>query len=88
MKIPFSLLLLLLAAALPAAQAQPAKWPDKSVRTLVPFAPGGASDVVARIVSPKLSEEFGQSFIVDNRAGAGGSIGAELMVRADVSMVR
>lgn len=83
MKIPFSLLLLLLAAALPAAQAQPAKWPDKSVRTLVPFAPGGASDVVARIVSPKLSEEFGQSFIVDNRAGAGGSIGAELMVRAN-----
>jgi len=77
------LLLLTLAAALPAAYAQPAKWPEKSVRAIVPFAPGGATDVVARIVAPKLSEEFGQSFIIDNRAGAGGSIGVDLMVRAN-----
>ncbi len=78
-----TLLLLTLTTALPAAFAQsPAKWPDKPVRAIVPFAPGGASDVVARIISPKLAEEFGQSFVVDNRAGAGGSIGVEMVVRA------
>jgi tripartite-type tricarboxylate transporter receptor subunit TctC len=49
---------------------------------IVPFAPGGATDVVARIMSPRLSEEFGQQFVVDNRAGAGGAIGAELTARA------
>jgi tripartite-type tricarboxylate transporter receptor subunit TctC len=78
-----TLLLLALTTTLPAAFAQsPAKWPDKPVRAIVPFAPGGASDVVARIMSPKLAEEFGQSFVVDNRAGAGGSIGVEMVVRA------
>ncbi len=82
MKTTRTLLLLALAAALPAAHAQSTKWPDKPVRAIVPFAPGGASDVVARILSPKFAEEFGQSFIVDNRAGAGGSIGVEMVVRA------
>ena len=77
-----ALLLLALAAAVPYAYAQSGKWPDKSVRVIVPFAPGGATDVVARIMSPRLSEEFGQQFIVDNRAGAGGAIGAELAARA------
>ena len=82
MKTTRALLLLALSAALPAAHAQSTKWPDKPVRAIVPFAPGGASDVVARILSPKFAEEFGQSFIVDNRAGAGGSIGVEMVVRA------
>jgi len=77
------LLVLSLAAALPLAQGQTAKWPDKSVRAIVPFAPGGGTDVVARIVAPKLSEEFGQQFVIDNRAGAGGSIGVEMVVRAN-----
>ncbi len=75
-------MLLACAAALP-AHAQNFKWPDKPVRAIVPFAPGGASDVVARIMSPKLAEEFGQTFVVDNRAGAGGSIGVEMVVRAN-----
>src|ERR1019366_1566102 len=76
-------LVLVLAAAMPAAHAQTGKWPDKPVRVVVPFAPGGATDVVARIVSPRLAEGFGQQFIVDNRAGAGGTIGAEIVVRAN-----
>src|SRR5689334_12514276 len=63
--------------------AQNAKWPDKPVRAIVPFAPGGATDVVARIIAPKLADAFGQSFVIDNRAGAGGSIGVELVVRAN-----
>jgi tripartite-type tricarboxylate transporter receptor subunit TctC len=82
MKARPALLLLTLAAALPVAYAQSGKWPDKPVRVIVAFAPGGATDVVARIMSPRLSEEFGQQFIVDNRAGAGGAIGAELAARA------
>jgi tripartite-type tricarboxylate transporter receptor subunit TctC len=75
-------LLLALMAALPAAHAQNAKWPERPVRVIVPFPPGGSPDVVARLLAPRLSEEFGQQFVVDNRAGAGGTIGAEIAVRA------
>jgi len=57
-------------------------WPNKVIRTIVPFAPGGGTDVVARIIAPKLSEEFGQQFVIDNRAGAGGAIGSEMAVKA------
>jgi tripartite-type tricarboxylate transporter receptor subunit TctC len=63
------------------AAAAPA-WPTKPVRLIVPFSPGGGTDIIARILGQKLSETFGQQFIVDNRAGGGGTMGAEMTVRA------
>ena len=83
MKTIRALLVLALAAALPAAQAQTGKWPDKPVRVIVPFPPGGTTDVVARTFAPRLAEEYGQQFVVDNRGGAGGAIGAEIAARAN-----
>ncbi len=64
--------------ALATAQA----YPNKVVRVMVPFAPGGGSDITARQVSAKLSDMFKQQFIVENRAGAGGIVGMELTARA------
>jgi tripartite-type tricarboxylate transporter receptor subunit TctC len=76
------LLLLALAALLAATQARAGQWPDKPVRMVVPTAAGGTSDVLARTFASKLSDEYGQQFIVDNRPGAGGAIGNELAARA------
>ena len=67
-------------AALPAA-AQ-GNWPTKPVRIVVPFAAGGTTDLLARAIAPELSKAFGQQFIVDNRAGAGGNVGAEIVARS------
>ena len=61
---------------------QAANYPVRPLRVLVPFAPGGASDFVARIVQPKLGEVLGQTVVVDNRAGASGNIGVEVSARA------
>jgi tripartite-type tricarboxylate transporter receptor subunit TctC len=57
-------------------------YPNRPVRIIVPFAPGGSTDVVARILADKLGAEFKQSFIVENRAGAGGNIGADAVAKA------
>src|SRR5436309_6823521 len=59
-----------------------ASYPNRPVRMIVPFAPGGASDFVARIISPKLSELLGQQIVVDNRPGASGNIGMDLAAKA------
>jgi tripartite-type tricarboxylate transporter receptor subunit TctC len=60
----------------------PGGYPQKPVRFLVPFAPGGTTDLLARIVSQRLSDELGQQLVVDNRGGAGGTIAAEIVARA------
>ena len=69
-----------------AASALPARaqsgWPNKPVRIVVPFAAGGTTDILARALAPELSKAFGQQFIVDNRAGAGGNVGAELVAKS------
>jgi tripartite-type tricarboxylate transporter receptor subunit TctC len=57
-------------------------WPNKPVRIVVPFAPGGTTDILARAVAPELSKAFGQQFVVENKPGAGGNLGAEVVAKS------
>src|SRR5512139_2067366 len=57
-------------------------YPTKPIRIIVPFAPGGGADILARLLGPKLTESWGQRVIVDNRAGAGGIVGTEMTAKA------
>jgi len=72
---------LVLASAAPGAWAQ-AAWPNKPVRIVVPFPPGGTTDILARAIAPELGKAFGQSFIIENRGGAGGNVGTEIVAKA------
>jgi tripartite-type tricarboxylate transporter receptor subunit TctC len=65
-----------------AALAAEDEYPNRPVKIIVPFAPGGSTDVVARILADKLGAELKQTFVVDNRAGAGGNIGADLVAKS------
>ena len=77
---------ILLALAAPAAMAQStsaSSYPDHPVRMIVPWPPGGGTDIFARAISQKLQQSLGQPFVVENRAGASGNIGASMVARAD-----
>ncbi|MDR2330344.1 MAG: tripartite tricarboxylate transporter substrate binding protein, partial [Comamonas sp.] len=69
-------------ALLPTAQAQGTGYPSKPVKLVVGYAPGGATDIGARLIADALGKDLGQSFIVENRPGANSNIGAEYVVRA------
>ncbi|MGE4242844.1 Bug family tripartite tricarboxylate transporter substrate binding protein [Ramlibacter sp.] len=75
---------ILIAAALAVATTLPAfaAYPDKPVTLVVPFPPGGSTDAIARVIGQKLQEKLGQSFVIDNKAGATGTIGAAYVKRA------
>ncbi len=75
------ILSLALALCIP-AQVLAQAWPAKPVRLIVPFPPGGSTDLVARIVAQKVSERLGQSLVVENRGGAGGTVGTEAAAKA------
>lgn len=75
-----AVLALALVMALPAQSAD--VYPSRPVRMVVPFAPGGASDFVGRLIQPRLQQELGQQILIDNRAGASGNIGVEVAARA------
>ena len=75
--------LLAFGAALSVAHAAEPPYPTRPIRLVVPFAPGGGVDATARIFAPKLSEDMGQNWLVDNRTGAGGNVAGEIVARAN-----
>ena len=74
--------LIALALLLGGPQAHAQSWPAKTVRIIVPFAPGGTADTLGRLVAQRLTESFKESFIIENRAGAGGAIGSDMVAKA------
>lgn len=77
-----SLPLILAASLLAAASAAHAAYPEKALRIIVPYPPGGNIDITARTIAPGLTEALGQQVVIDNRGGAGGTIGAEIAAKA------
>jgi len=75
-------LLLALVLALPFTTVARAEYPERPIRMIVPFPPGGVTDVVARVTAERLGADLGQQVIVENKAGAGSVIGTEVVAKA------
>ncbi len=69
-------------APFPGSLFAQAAWPNKPVRIIVPFAAGGTTDILARAMAPELGKAFGQTFIIDNKPGAGGNLGADMVAKS------
>src|SRR3954452_22507660 len=83
LRLPPAWLLLGLMLALPAAAAQAQDYPNRTIKIIVPTGAGGITDILARLVGKSLSEQFGQPVIIDNRTGAGGTIGTRAVAQAE-----
>src|SRR6185436_8748484 len=75
-------LVLLFGIALASSLAAAQEWPARAVKIVVPFAPGGSADTLGRTVAQKLSEQLKESFVIENRGGAGGALGSDLVAKA------
>jgi tripartite-type tricarboxylate transporter receptor subunit TctC len=82
MRIPVTIIALIGVSQLIPCPAIGQNYPSKTVRVVVPFAPGGSADILARSVSQKIGEALGQSFVIDNRGGGGGIIGTEMVAKS------
>src|SRR5687768_3086685 len=74
--------ILILLAALLGCAVQAQEYPSKPIRFIVSFPPGGSSDLIARLIAPRMAERMGQQVLVENRPGAGGNIGVDVVAKA------
>ena len=74
--------LLLVAGVLASASAQTTDWPTRAVTMVVPFPPGGPTDLIARVLAKQLTDQLGQTFVIDNKGGANGNIGGQAVASA------
>jgi tripartite-type tricarboxylate transporter receptor subunit TctC len=78
----FAALALAMAAPFALAQSLPDGWPSRPIKFIVPFAPGGGADIVARLIGARLADALGKPVVIENRAGASGNIGAAAAAHA------
>ena len=86
-RLPASVLIACAALTLGSVGAWAQDWPNRPVKVIVPYGPGGITDVIARLFGDRLTKAYGQPFVIENRGGAGGAIGTEYAVRSPLSLI-